>query len=445
MDVSTDTNPGSGSLEHVNFVEGRGRGKVVQGGACTRFMRNTMKNIVVCADGTWNGPFEIGTSGIAIPSNVQLLFQNLAGELTTPEGDEMERVFTSPSDAGTILQIAKYIHGIGDTPDKKARKVEGDLGLGLVHRLVRGYTFISRHFEAGDAIYIVGFSRGAYTARALAGLIARSGLLDWSSLGLGVDAKQDVADAIGMKAWIDYRRKVCRSDLGNDLDTLWHEAAELLCDVVHHVPPPRYVERVQVTAVGVWDTVGALGIPVGDDTGRRADLYEFADVALSKRVTHGFHALSIDEQRVDFTPTLWEARESVTQVLFPGAHADVGGGYPPEETGLSNGALRWMVSRLAQIGLRFDCPDWPTVDPKGLLHRQLAGTAHVSLRTFPAGLELSATCAARLAAPAAPVTNEVAGAPPIWEPYRPANLLEHYLTPEMSGVRAGVVVADINC
>ena len=80
-----------------------------------------------------------------------------------------------------------------------------------------------------------------------------------------------------------------------------------------------------IKAVAVWDTVGALGLP--DIDGAESN-YGFIDTSLSERVERGLHAVALDEQRVDFVPTLWSAAPNVTQMVFPGAHADVGGGYP---------------------------------------------------------------------------------------------------------------------
>lgn len=403
-----------------------------------------MKNIVLCADGTWSGPAEVDPAGVATPTNVQRLFEGLAGRLTTPVGAEMERRFDAAPAGQAPGQIARYIHGIGDTPDELARLVEGDFGLGLVHRVVRGYLFLSRVYVAGDALYLVGFSRGAYTARALAGLIAAKGLLDWRGLGLDAGASEPVARAVGMQAWIDYRRSVCTAELGNDLDTFWHGAQELLGDWLHPAPAPRYLGGVPIRAVGVWDTVGALGIPLGEDSGRRIDLFQFADRRLSDRVAHGLQAVAIDEQRIDFTPTLWEARTNVAQVLFPGAHADVGGGYAPSECGLSNGALRWLAGRLARLGLRLAPGPWPQAHARGLEHRPwLATVRPTGPRSFPAGFALSSSCVDRLAAARVPVQAASAGAAPVLAPYRPANLVPDYLEPGSWAVRADVRRADI--
>jgi Uncharacterized alpha/beta hydrolase domain (DUF2235) len=107
--------------------------------------------------------------------------------------------------------------------------------------------------------------------------------------------------------------------------------------------PPRNGQLIAapIEAVAVWDTVGSLGIPLYSDRLVRLDVFRFADAKSSANVKQGRHTIAVDEQRADFTPTLWDDREGVVQVLFPGAHADVGGGYPltNNESGLSDGAL----------------------------------------------------------------------------------------------------------
>src|SRR5258706_474763 len=126
---------------------------------------------------------------------------------------------------------------------------------------------------------------------------------------------------------------------------------------------------VSCAAIGVWDTVGSLGIPVYDATeDKRLDLFRFADADLSGKVAQGFHALAIDEHRADFTPTPWNARSGIEQVWFAGAHADVGGGY--EESGLSDFGLAWMADRLGTVGLQYKdpLPLLPAGDVSGELH-----------------------------------------------------------------------------
>jgi glutathione S-transferase len=110
------------------------------------------------------------------------------------------------------------------------------------------------------------------------------------------------------------------------------------------------VADVPLKAVAVWDTVGSLGIPKYVDD-RRYDLFRFVDNALSPKVAFGLHAMAIDEQRIDFPVTRWQPRAGVQEVWFVGAHADVGGGYCADESGLSDAALGWMLRKLQDLGL----------------------------------------------------------------------------------------------
>ena len=126
----------------------------------------------------------------------------------------------------------------------------------------------------------------------------------------------------------------------------------------------------KIKSIGVWDTVGSLGIPkyAGDE---RYDLFRFINTALSNQVDNGFHAMSIDELRIDFPVTRWDERKGVRQVWFAGAHSDVGGGYPPAECGLSDIGLDWMMKRLAEVGVSFASP--LAYDPNA---QQLARNVH---------------------------------------------------------------------
>jgi len=111
-----------------------------------------------------------------------------------------------------------------------------------------------------------------------------------------------------------------------------------------------------VQMVGVWDTVGALGIPLRGLRAINREEFQFLDTDLNPAVKYAFHALAIDEHRSPFEPTLWNttpaAGQTVRQVWFPGVHSDVGGGY--KESDLSDGSLQWMIERAKEAGLVFD-------------------------------------------------------------------------------------------
>jgi uncharacterized protein (DUF2235 family) len=329
------------------------------------------KNIVFCADGTWNGPGQDAEDPKdSCPSNVFKLYLGLAGQdvveaATYRSANEQERVLRAPD--GTVRQVAKYLHGVGDSDNFLVKALGGAFGAGVITRIVRGYTFLSRQYEPGDRLFILGFSRGAYTARALAGLVCAKGLLDARRHDL---RDKEEAYRLGSAVWADYRGAVCRKK-----DATWAQQMESMLD---HLPrffgwSPRahLVPDVPVEAVAVWDTVGALGIPQYQADCCRLDVFRFCDTQLSPRVRKGLHAVAVDEQRRDFTPTLWDADPGrIEQVLFPGAHADVGGGYPLDESGLSDGALAWMTEELAELALCFsDAPPLaPRPDPLGPAH-----------------------------------------------------------------------------
>ncbi len=320
------------------------------------------KTIVFCADGTYNGPVDDVDGEEAAATNVFKLFRALQGDLaegTAPTAVEQEKELADES--GTLVQVAKYLHGVGNAENRINRMFSGAVGSGVIKRIVRGYTFLSRHYQAGDALVIVGFSRGAYTARALAGMVVSQGLLDPVSFHDAAGRyDQEKAYEMGGKVWYRYRdgadggRHPLLLDTRNKLANLMRKLPRFL-KREEGEPEPTMVAVDQVKAVAVWDTVGALGIPIYFE-GSRYDPFRFTNTALSSQVEFGFHAVSLDEQRGDFQPTLWDERENVKQVLFAGVHSDVGGGYPQAESGLSDLALEWMVEQLRGVGVRLSDP-----------------------------------------------------------------------------------------
>ncbi|MFZ6873082.1 DUF2235 domain-containing protein [Undibacterium sp. Di27W] len=353
------------------------------------------KTIVVCLDGTWNGPGEKDKKGNPTPSNVQKLFERLAG---TPALQAAQEEFEMEyrDSATNKVQVVKYLHGVGDSENILTRYAEGSTGAGILARIVRAYTFLSRYWQEGDNIVIVGFSRGAYTARALAGLIVKQGLLDWKKMRFG-DGGDPAAYAAGMTAWAEFRKAPDGRSPGfiARVDNFINLAKASILSGLSHEPQPIYQKEVGIKAIAVWDTVGALGIPqfVGED-GTPTDLFEFANGELNTKVQFGFHAIAADEERTDFTPTFWTNREGITQTLFPGAHADVGGGYPKisNQCGLSDGALRWMLQRLAEHVIFKPYEDL-VPDAKGVAHQpwqdKLYAIRSQAFRQIPAGLRLS--------------------------------------------------------
>ena len=311
------------------------------------------KNIVFCADGSWNGPGkdfddnEVSTD----PSNVLKLYHWLAGRDTigsTKFAGEAERMLVDPT--GKVIQVSKYIDGVGYDSNWLVKVLGGVFGAGLITRLVRGYTFISRNYELGDKIHIYGFSRGAYTARALADFIVNQGLLDATKIDL---TQKEDAYRMGCAAWSQYQKSRTLAKGGNFLQKLNRTLVDLPLFFTTPSVAPVYVSA-RVELVGVWDTVGALGIPFYGLHDGRIDAFEFAGTNLHPHIAHGRHGISLDEMRIDFTPNIWSPRENVNQVLFAGAHADIGGSYPSSESGLSDCALNWMVEESIPVGVLFD-------------------------------------------------------------------------------------------
>jgi uncharacterized protein (DUF2235 family) len=323
------------------------------------------KRIVFCADGTWNGPEQqTGVTPVdgaddhgelngAKVTNVVKLFANLAGRVTPQTmtmRDEQEKVV--PDAAGGVVQISKYIHGVGDSDSFLKKAMGGMFGMGVIARVVRGYTFISRNYDPGDEIHIAGFSRGAYTARALAGMISSVGLLNRAEYD--ADDKNE-AYRLGVAAWCK-----CKNMSLHGAGKLTDIASHLLNFVGGFfarqvLEANQLIPDVPIKSVAVWDTVGSMGIPAyaGD---KRYDVFRFVDTKLSSKVQNGFHAMAVDELRLDFPVTAWDSRAGIKQVWFVGAHADVGGGYPAQESRLSDIALEWMMKQLAEVGVRLATP-----------------------------------------------------------------------------------------
>jgi uncharacterized protein (DUF2235 family) len=223
----------------------------------------------------------------------------------------------------------------------------GTVGKGLDDLIKGGYEWLIDQYETGDEVSIFGFSRGAYAARSLAGLITKCGLLKSGG-------------AMGVKQlYARYQHP--------DADTIWQLWANgdggkntderLLI---------KYSERVPIKLVAVWDTVGALGVPFGDIPGVSRSSFGWLHTGLRVPIENAFHAMAIDEHRRAFAPTLWTVRkpkdpkaivaapralESVEQRWFVGAHANVGGGYSSDL--LAQIPLRWMMKKASSLGLAF--------------------------------------------------------------------------------------------
>ncbi|MBX9825349.1 MAG: DUF2235 domain-containing protein [Xanthobacteraceae bacterium] len=229
--------------------------------------------------------------------------------------------------------------------------VGGTVGKGLSQNVREAYEWLIDNYNIGDDIFIFGFSRGAYTARSLAGLIAKHGLLKPGS-PLGV-----------AQIFARYQRP--------DDRTLWKlgelQAQGALTNVtLEEQWMMKYSQPVKIKMVGVWDTVGSLGIPFFSIAGISRSTFGWLHTGLRLSIENGYHALAIDEHRRDFAPTLWSVRwpndpkavfaaprplASVEQRWFAGAHANVGGGYASDL--LAQVPLRWLMKNASRHGLVF--------------------------------------------------------------------------------------------
>ncbi|WP_457594561.1 DUF2235 domain-containing protein [Hydrogenimonas sp.] len=285
-----------------------------------------MRNLIVCADGTWNTP-EQKENDIPIPTNVVKIHNCVAS--VDSEGNE---------------QLRYYHPGVGTDGTWWEKLAGGAVGVGLSKNIRSAYKWLCANYRPGDRIFLFGFSRGAYTVRSLAGMIGRCGLLDLSGL-------EDDELWSRVKSAYDqgYRKRKERKEWGKGW--AFHPEEEIKCEdgTKKRVVPIHFL--------GVWDTVGALGVPNNLAILNLLDninKYAFHDTALGCNVVHARHAVAIDEKRASFSPTLWsdtEKRKRVKQVWFPGVHANVGGGYV--DTGLSDIALKWMIEEAQKAGLAF--------------------------------------------------------------------------------------------
>ena len=277
------------------------------------------KNIIICSDGTGNvGVKNRGT-------NVYKLFESINVHTENPK------------------QIAFYDDGVGTQRLRLLSVPCKALGFGLRENIFDLYEAISRVYEDGDQLYFFGFSRGAFTVRMLAGLIAYCGIADGRCSTANIRS-------ISKRAWRAYRYRYA-TWIMRKLGRKTREDAEKEIEMFrtkHEVRDP------DIYFIGVWDTVDAYGLPfesVVNFWNTFVYRYTFPDHDLNDKVHHARQALAIDDERRSFHPKLWNGTKSknttvvderIRQVWFPGVHSDVGGGYPKH--GLSLLALDWMVS-----------------------------------------------------------------------------------------------------
>ncbi len=291
-----------------------------------------VKRIIVLIDGTWN------KEGLTGNTNVATL---------DPANRIVAKAFIKPQAANGVVQRVHYHDGVGSDGDAAKKLLGGAIGLGLKQIIRECYGFVVADYATGDEIYLIGFSRGAYAARALAGLIGASGI-------------QCVPDAAMFEiAWQHYR--VTPSARAQPAAA---SSSEQKAIASYAAARQAFHDTRDIKSVAVWDTVGSYGIPAGiglAPLARYVTLVSlgFHDTSFGDHIAVGLHAVGVDEHRRPFVPTFWTIAKGqqpnghVEQTWFAGAHCNVGGGYP--DAGLSDQALIWMIARLqALTGLEFD-------------------------------------------------------------------------------------------
>tara|TARA_R110002072_G_scaffold76492_1_gene179453 strand:- start:5687 stop:6673 length:987 start_codon:yes stop_codon:yes gene_type:complete len=259
-----------------------------------------MRNIVMGFDGTWNRPDQMDR-GRQVASNVVKLLRALE-----PGPQLLKYYDTGVGTAGTLDKVWG-----------------GAAGRGLFGNMREAWTWLGEHYRPGDRLFLIGFSRGAFTARSLAGMLAVCGI-----------GRADADEA-------------CRIYRQRDAGKRARLGARFRNE--HHC------HSADVYMLGVWDTVGAMGLPTRGPMGwaTRAR-HGFHNVRLGKHIRHAYHALAINERRAPFTPSLWQhpvpdSVQTVQQMWFAGVHSNVGGGYA--DAGLSDITLQWMLEHVQRHGL----------------------------------------------------------------------------------------------
>ena len=268
------------------------------------------KRIVICADGTWNRPEKNLSKDF--PTNVLKIARAI-----------------QPHGSGGMDQQVFYDWGVGSYYDSVSG---GITGKGIQKNIMDDYRYIVQNYSPDDELYFIGFSRGAYTVRSLCGLINNCGIL-----------KRPDAKLIE-QAFQLYKNP------GRDYKPQGKKSIEFRNKYSYH--------PVKIKFVGVWDTVGALGIPFSF-LGFLEKKDEFYDNKMGPNIEVARHALSIDELRSDFEPTIWKQKNvpgDLKQVWFTGVHSDIGGSYPPDKDGssLADIPLKWMIDEMTSVGLTIE-------------------------------------------------------------------------------------------
>lgn len=313
------------------------------------------RTLVVCCDGTWNVP----RTNTNIFRTYDFLRQRLGSPVEVTRKDGVRTCGGRAQDGSEVLLF--YDTGVGT--DWFSRLLGGGTGVGLSENVCEAYHFLGHNFVPASEIYVFGFSRGAYTARSLCGFIKAAGLLDKPSA-------QDV-----WRAYVDRYATPVHDAPGHARPAGWSlektrgwlvdKAGDAVGRLGKNVDSLPTHGDVKIKFVGVYDTVGALGVPIPLAARLNEPIVGFHDTTLGNTVETAVQALAVDERRGPYQPALWTqpkdaaalAGQSVLQVWFPGVHSDIGGGY--EDKGIGDITWDFMMRQAADKGLVID-PAMPT-------------------------------------------------------------------------------------
>ncbi|KAE8257820.1 hypothetical protein A4X13_0g2115 [Tilletia indica] len=330
------------------------------------------QRLIVCADGTWQSRDTVQSilQGNVFTAKDDKWLTNIAILASAIASDA-----GIPDENGIIIrQNVMYVPGVGTTLSTWQNLYEGATGASLADKLEDAYAWVCDNYQEGDELFFFGFSRGAYTARCLAAFLNWAGILKkheliWFRTIWDAYQKRTPDNPHSLEnAAETLRRYTGRYPSRDAQETVSEEIKDGKVmkkeSVKVEQTPDSAVERVKekvswaksppIQVLGVFDTVGSLGIPGNYMTPAVQKLFSFLDPGLGSNVKHAYHALALNEERKDYLPTFffqdpaairdeWP-RQVLRQVWFPGEHSDIGGGWI--DHGSSDVALAWMVGQI---------------------------------------------------------------------------------------------------
>ena len=329
------------------------------------------KRVILCFDGEWDRPPDPGVLGISSRHSPGQSRPNCQFD-SSPETNVLQlyQSILPRADNGRLQQ--KWYEP-GNSIPWFHRFRDGSFGYGLDQTILQGYAYLAATYDPGDELYIYGFSRGAYTARSLIGLLTLAGLPSPTALSEAhVRLVREVASTLSPSSGEAAHLRECLTRMVTDPNNHVIDEAYRLYRTLQNAPQTSGVSlsrrrgpsEMTVTLLGLWDTVGPLGIPTNGLRWLNEHRYNFRDTELSPIVQQACHALAIDEHRADHNATLWtsppKAGQSIEQRWFAGAHGDLGGTYPDRD--LADISLAWIQRHSMAKGLAIK----PSVIPEQL-------------------------------------------------------------------------------